>query len=301
MVFLCGGPASKENLPLKSCRAIFYHYIKNQAACSFRDNVILAEDIFSYFKHSSYPDLIRFEKDLAELSSLTVLFSESPGSIAELGSFSVLPKVQERLLLVMHEEDASKESFIWRGPALHLKSIAKANGKEDPVSIFNWQKPNKGKNTLTPSDFPDADALSETIGKLLEKKTKTAAFQKDQVGHVMLFVLDLLKVIRLATIEEIQSVLNDSGIQYDRQKVEQHVSLLHSLGYVISKPYQNNTFYLSSDHPPWLSWAFTKGAMTRDLARWRHLFIEHYSKNQIQKHRALGSYMRVKGESGAIT
>ena len=205
LILLCGGPVSQETSVFKSCRDIFYQHVKHSETCLFRDNVILAENIFCYFEHSSYNDLISFEKDLAELSSLTVIFSESPGSIAELGSFSVLPKVQDRLLVVLHEDDAFKESFIWRGPALYLKNNAKENGKLDPISIYNWQKLKKDDGIVEQSDFSDAEALSESIVKILTEFPKTAAFKKDQVGHVMLLVLDLLNIIHLATIEEIQN------------------------------------------------------------------------------------------------
>lgn len=298
LIFLCGGPISKNKTEFKSCRNIFYQHVKNTSTYLFRENLILAEEIFRYFDHSEYQDLINFEKDLAELSSLTVLFSESPGSIAELGSFSVLPNVQNRLLVVMHENDAFKESFIWRGPALYLKNIAKENGKENPVSIFNWRKLDKDDDTLTQSDFSDAEALSESIEKILTAFPKTTAFNKDQAGHVMLLVLDLLKILHLATIEEIVNAVNLLGIQYKRQTVEQHISLLLSLGYAVRKPYQNNIYYLPSQHKPWLSWAFIKGTKIRDLDRWRHLFIEYYSQKQIQKYRALKSYMKFKAPSG---
>jgi len=301
LIFLCGGPISKNETEFKSCRDIFYQHIKTTSICSFREKVILAEDIFRYFEHSKYQDLINFEKDLAELSSLTVLFSESPGSIAELGSFSVLPKIQDRLLVVMHENDAHTESFIWRGPALYLKNIAEENRKENPVNIFNWRKLDNDDDILKISDFSDVEALSESIEKVLAAFPKTTAFNKSQTGHIMLLVLDLLNIMHLANIEEILDAVSLLGIQYKHQTVEQHISLLLSLGYIVRKPYQNNVYYLASQHKPWLSWAYKKGTMIRDRDRWRHLFIEHYSRNQMQKHRALKSYMKGKGTSGEQT
>ena len=115
-IFLCGGRISdSDHQEFLSCRDLFYSYI-NKNGCSFCKDIVLAEKIFEYFDHSEYQDLLHFERDLAELSSLTVIFSESPGSIAELGSFSVLNTIQERLLVVMHQDDTHQESFIWRGP-----------------------------------------------------------------------------------------------------------------------------------------------------------------------------------------
>ncbi|MDP2046074.1 MAG: retron St85 family effector protein, partial [Deltaproteobacteria bacterium] len=125
LIFLCGGPISEIPENFESCRDIFYKYI-NKSHYPFREKVLLVEKVFSYFKHSAYRDLLRFETDLAELSALTVIFSESPGSIAELGALAVLKPVREKLLVVIHEDDGDKESFIWRGPVLFLKGLAEA-------------------------------------------------------------------------------------------------------------------------------------------------------------------------------
>ena len=119
---------------------------------------------------------------MAELSSLTVLFSESPGSIAELGSFAVLNTIQERLLVVMHQEDAHRKSFIWRGPVLFLKNLAKSNGKEDPITIYNWQKKKDDNGYFNTGDFTDAVDLAETIEAIIGKQPKTVSFSKKQLG-----------------------------------------------------------------------------------------------------------------------
>ena len=101
LIFLCGGGISNNSERFKSWRDIFYRHI-SQNDSSFKENVVLAEEIFRYFEHSAYHDLLHFEQDLAALSSLVVLLSESPGSIAEFGSFAVLRTIQDRLLVVLH-------------------------------------------------------------------------------------------------------------------------------------------------------------------------------------------------------
>ncbi len=272
-------------------------YIK-KSEFPFRENIVLAEKVFDYFKHSAYKDLLNFERDLAELSDLTVIISESPGSIAELGSFAVLEKVQERLLVVMHRDDFDKESFIWRGPILYLKELAKNNGQEDPITIYDWNKKGKDDDSLTEMDFSDAEDLAEIIKKILSKLTKTKAFNRNQLGHVMLLMLDLLKIIQLATLEEITNILNLLEIDHDRRNVEKHLSLLISLNFAVKQPYGNNVYYISSNERPWLSLAFTKTARIRDLERWNSEFIEYYSQKQKQKFRALRSYMRSAGLIG---
>ena len=115
----------------------------------------------------------------------------------------------------------------------------------------------------------------------------------------MLLMVDLLKVIRLATLDEISHLLKLLDINYEKQlNIEQHLSLLSSLKLVIKKPYRHNVYYISSPGEHWLSWAFKRTAKICDLDRWKVMFTEYYSKNQKQKARALESYMKSEGFIG---
>jgi len=297
-IFLCGGPISNDQEKFLSCRDIFYSYIKKNS-CSFRGNIIRAEEVFKYFEHSDYQDLLRFESDLAELSSLTVLFSESPGSIAELGSFAVLKTIQDRLLVVMHQEDAHRETFIWRGPVLFLKNLAKSNGKEDPITIYNWQKKKEGNEYFDTGNFTDAEDLTETIESIISKQPKTVSFSKNQLGHIMLLIICFLKIVQLATLEEIIFTLNGFGIDQELKTVKQQLSLLKSLGLIALKPYRNYEFYIAAPQSNWFSWGYdTKTAKIRDPDRWTTQFIEFYKYNQKEKFRALRSYLKSTGQIG---
>lgn len=297
-IFLCGGPISEDQDKYLSCRDIFYSYIKTNG-CSFKDYIIRAEKVFEYFDHSDYQDLLTFEMDLAELSSLTVLFSESPGSIAELGSFSVLSTIRERLLVVMHQDDAHQKSFIWRGPVLFLKNLAKSNGKEDPVTIYNWKKKKKDEHGyFSPEDFSDAIDLSETIESIMRKLPKTVGFNKNRLGHIMLLIICFLKIVRLATLEEIFIILKGFEIEIELKTARQLLSLLKSLNLVELKPYRNYEFYISTPQNDWLSWAYTKTARNRDTDRWANSFIDFYETNQKEKFRALRSYLKSTGQIG---
>ena len=298
-IFLCGGRVSDNNQnKYLSCRDLFYSYI-NQNGCSFSKNVVLAETIFEYFDHSDYQDLLHFESDLAELSSLTVIFSESPGSIAELGSFAVLNTIQERLLVVMHQDDTHQESFIWRGPVSFLKNLAKSNGNEDPISIYNWQKKKDDNCHTTIEDFSDAIDLSETIESIISKRPKTVGFNKKQLGHIMLLIISALKIVHLATLEEIIYLLKGYGINADQKRVKQHLSLLKSLSLIVLKPYRNYEFYLAAPQSDWISWGYnTETAKNRDADRWSSQFVEFYDNNQKEKYRALRSYLKSTGQVG---
>ena len=255
--------------------------------------------MFTYFEHSDYQDLLRFERDLAELSILTVLFSESPGSIAELGSFAVLNTIQERLLVVMHQEDAHQESFIWRGPVCFLQNLAESNRQDDPITIYNWGKNKDDHGYFSSIDFSDAIDLAETIDTIISKQPKTVSFRKEQLGHIMLLIVGFLKIIQLATLDEILFILKGFGIEAKLKAVKQYLSLLKSLGLINLKPYRNYLFYVDASQSHWFSWGYnSKTAKIRDENRWSTLFVDFYKNNQKEKHRALRSYLKSTGQIG---
>ncbi len=298
-IFLCGGPFSEDHGKFLSCRDIFYSYI-NKNSCSFRENIVLAEKVFEYFDHSDYQDLLHFETDLAELSSLTVLFSESPGSIAELGSFAVLNTIQKRLLVVLHQDDANQKSFIWRGPVLFLRNLAESNGNENPITIYNWEKDKDDNGHFITGDFSDAVDLASTIEAMLSKQPQTVSFNEKQLGHVMLLIICFLKILQIATLEEIVFILKGFGIQAELKTVKQHLSLLKSLGLIVLVPYRNYAFYAADpNRSDWLLWGYnTKATKNRDADRWATQFIEFYKENQEEKTRALRSYLKSTGQIG---
>jgi hypothetical protein len=67
-------------------------------------------------EHTQAVNLAHFEASLAKWAHLVVIFPESPGSFAELGMFSVAPKIGRKLLLMMDSRYESHQSFINRGP-----------------------------------------------------------------------------------------------------------------------------------------------------------------------------------------
>lgn len=87
-VFLCGGVISTEASDRRviSVRDYLYRICPIQQKIDAK--VVLAEEAQQLFRDTTYNDLISFEEDIARLSSIVLIISESPGSLAELGSFS---------------------------------------------------------------------------------------------------------------------------------------------------------------------------------------------------------------------
>lgn len=77
----------------------------------------------SLLQGDDFQDLLEFEEHIAALCACVLIFVESPGSIAELGSFAVMRHLASRLLVVCEQkfESGADPSFIFLGPVAVLR------------------------------------------------------------------------------------------------------------------------------------------------------------------------------------
>lgn len=303
-VFLCGGeventhvlPSSQYPLlgklsqwllgkryapPPKSLRDVIYREI-----ISFRPNlapkVLLAEDVFDKFSQSPYEDLLTFEKDLAGFCSLTVIIAESAGSIAELGAFSALSDVSEKVFVVIDDHHYEQKSFIRRGPIEYIKK--RDNSK---VYAHKWLR----GNGIGPLDARFVDIFREDLIDEIEKQIQSApstmALKRTIGGHLMFCILGLLEICSVAKFKEIQQFLIDIGADIQRKELLRYLGMLNCLGFLIEKRVGNNDYYYSSRQDTSMRWAYNKAARFRDGIRWSHEFREIYKKNDLRRFRAL--------------
>lgn len=107
-VFLCG-PGEKH--PFYHARVKIRDYLSSQPNI----RVTLGEDLID--KKGLYKgDLQTVEGLEAERSDFTILLVDSPGAIAELGSFSTSDFLRNRIFTVIPTEFYQSESYIARGP-----------------------------------------------------------------------------------------------------------------------------------------------------------------------------------------
>jgi hypothetical protein len=173
-----------------------------------------------------------------------------------------------------------------------LQRIAKDRGDQDPISVYRWRQRNGVGDRLLAGDFADAEDLYETMRMLLSKTRESETFRPKDLGHVMLLMLELLRVLQIATFDRIARLLADFGIQRTKVEMDQYLSLLVSLGLAVRNRYGNNVFFLSTENKPWIRWAFRDSAKIRDIDRWSSLFSEHYTKDEVKKARALRSHLK---------
>ena len=284
-VLLCGGKMRADGGEHPSCRS-FFHAFLNESGSEVTNKVLLAEKVLEYFALTQrYRDLLTFEKDLAHLS---ILFIESPGSIAELGSFSVLEEVNTKLLVVIHQKHANKPTFIWRGPVAHIEECVNPGHGVSQVMSYRWGE--------APIAFDDADSLLEDVETICGSAPRSSAFATDNPAHVMLLILELLTLQRLATRRELReqvSYLLGSDVEHP---IARWLELLEALGLIEAKRYRGIDYLHPADEDPWISLGFVDSASLRDMGRWRSEMVVALEEAGGDKFKALKARARQKQE-----
>lgn len=211
-VLLCGGAVGTVVDPAPiSLRDAF---LRSDSHTAIKNAEILQiEEIQEYFeKDCPYNNLVFFERDIAQLSELVLLFSEAPGSFAELGSFSSYIEILEKLLVVIQVKYLQKSSFILKGPISHLKS-------KNDNSVFSITNGQVGIHKNDFSGVNPENLLSILIPPIetrLEESKSRTTFQKKKFGHKCKLYIGLLKEFSVLKDEELIELFKAFNIKLNK-------------------------------------------------------------------------------------
>ena len=133
LIFLCGGSLDEKSGRPPSVRSVFYERLKKKRP-EIASRVLLAETACKWYEFTRiYPNLLELEEQIAGLSALILLFVESPGSIAELGAFSEVKPLRDKLVTIVEENHYNSKSFIKEGPLTLLEK-----NKSNSVRAYPW-------------------------------------------------------------------------------------------------------------------------------------------------------------------
>lgn len=117
-VFVCGPGLSSGRIDIRNMAREHLESLPNVEA-------IYGEEIESKYSYKNRnTDLQTLEASFAHDVDFTLLILESPGSIAELGTFTQLRDIRDRLVVLVPNSFFRAESYIARGP---LSLLAKRN------------------------------------------------------------------------------------------------------------------------------------------------------------------------------
>ncbi|EQB4254747.1 TPA: retron St85 family effector protein [Yersinia enterocolitica] len=236
LVFICGGPTVKIGASL---RERIFRYAAGEKPELF-NALVLAENSKDYFKNGAYSDLMQFEEDIANISTLIVICLESAGSLVELGLFANRKMLAQRLLVFVPAEELEgdeendippKSSFIYLGPIENLRRIDK-----NSVSIYPWPKDDSVR-------YDDIDLVVHDIEERLRNIKKTEGFDKDNTGHLAILIYEIIYLSEPIKKIEIDWALCCIGIELSSAKITRLIYLLEMMKLISSEGYSGTDYF----------------------------------------------------------
>lgn len=275
-MFLCGGPNDPTSYEtLLSARHLIYRELTSGRYSDLVDRLRLAEDIQDWFRDGMYSDLVTFEQHLASLSSVILLIVESPGSIAELGAFSVAEPIGQRLITVIAEQYFESESFIRLGPINRLEDVT----GRSPL-VYDWFKRDPIRNTLYPVYEELRSKVEEVVRDvrgLLRDTFKEQVFRPNDPGHCMIMICELCSLFGALSETEIVEYICDLNEGLNAHQVEQFLFLLKKCNILRVKPIGHGRYYYAPGWDTHITFAFSDGQRV-DRDRIRVEVFEYYKK-----------------------
>lgn len=250
-IFLCGGPLPKPGEAPASLRAVLMEHLQTDYP-ELRSSVILAEDAASWYhspKSPRFPNLVNLEEQIGALSTLILLIVESAGSIAELGAFSFIPSLREKLSVVLETRYQNERSFIMDGPVAMLERESEADGGASRWYALDWLKDTK-EQTISDSDaIRVADKIvKEIFNPAIRDLNDSELFRVNKIEHQILLIGDLVSAGGPLLISEIMEILDGlnlgTGKEIEEKKVKEYLFLLENLGHLSKTHAGNHDFYV---------------------------------------------------------
>lgn len=217
-VFLCGGCTERKHNDddvetYQSMRKAIYD--ASVSIPSFSKKIVLAENTKDWLEHGVVKNLIDFELAIADMAGVIVLILEAPGAFAELGSFSVLPPLSEKLILVVNEIIVDANSYINLGPIKYLEDNSRI------VLRYQWDfryhlsglNYNKIKTQIMGTNEDILNEAREIIDVISEKSKDicltSPSLDTSRTGHLCFIIGDLIYNFSSLKVHEILQYLKD--------------------------------------------------------------------------------------------
>lgn len=270
IVLVFGGRLGGAN---NSARQIFITWmmVKKPAISS---QIRTPEQFADWNNFEGYSNLVDFEIDAGHLTKAIVLFSESEGAFAELGSFCTDPILADRLFVVIAKEHYDAPSFIANGP---IKKIEL--GHDHSVCVLDTLDPTKVELQL-----PD---LSAALEEKLSTLPKTLTFQPSRHRDQFLLVADLVDLFGALTRKELYDLVHEMGVDVDYTRLDRITSQLLRFELVELVPGATKRFFVApKNRLSYLNYASPHGAAAFDRVRFKLVTANPWLKSDAARNKA---------------
>lgn len=288
VVFLCGGKYTDASVSTPASLRDAFLKILDFAPLKGRD-LVQAEDftVLSLFA-DYYPNFLAFETDLAELTELILLFAESEGSLAELGSFVMVEEIASKLLVIVRDRHWSESSFIKLGPLRHLEQ------RHGETSVFVIDDDDVGTVVQSHSTIDKEvlkERLTEPVLKRLEKTRVSTLFDAARPGHITKLAVGFVQEYGALTLDEIKYLLSLYGVIEHIDRLPSLLLCAKSVGWIEEKRKGSTTYYVPNCGEQAATLYLKDSVADKNRARRRIAIREYWEDYDKLRHRAINSAM----------
>ncbi len=243
--------------------------------------VRLAEEMEFGVLKSEYSEWMHFEADIAQLSELIVVFSESAGSAAEMTMFAMDEEVAPRMLVFMDDDYYQQESFIRFGPVTSLEG---SHG-DGTVCVLSLQS----MGVVTPNSVKTLDlplftrAVEAALVERLSKRHDPRTFNPTNNGHLTKLIVGLVQYYGSLTLDEIDVLLFCLGVGRTPAQIRQHLLCARFYDWIELKKAGQRIFYSALANNMAIHFDFKPGELRRDRKRIRSDYAAYWSKHDTEK------------------
>jgi hypothetical protein len=226
-----------------------------------------------------------FETDLAQIVELIILFSESEGSLAELGAFAMIDEIAQRLFVIVRQVHWQNPSFIKLGP---LRRIERKYGREfiyvvddDDVGMRHGRADSIDKATL-------GSLLKEPLTIRLQKPRDPTTFDSNRSGHVIKLVVGLVQEYGALEVAEIEYLLRLLNCVRTAAEIRSYLLCAEAVGWLTKVSKGSNDFFVAEKTR--LDAATIPSKPTAEIknkARRRFLIREYWKANDGLRHKGI--------------
>lgn len=259
-IWIFGGPVG-EGGPPSSLRDSFWRMaLVGQPQHWFRD-LDRPENYPEWWAFSGYEDLLEFERDACYLARNVILFSESPGSYAELGALALDDSILPRLFVVVQSRFLGEDL---RRSFLNLGPIHRANNSGARCVIEG----------VSPSNLSEGDylAIVDCFNEFTNNgQPERVAFNKSNPTHVLLLIADLVDLLLVCKTIDIQKALKHFEVNMTDSNLKKSLNLLDFFKLVRSEHRGREQFWgrIVGGDAPWVDYTSKMQAEAFDRYRFK--------------------------------
>lgn len=235
------GPSPPETLRDTFWRAVFDRF----PTLDWFKHLERPEDYEGWLEFSGYDNLLEFERDACYLARAVILFSESPGSFAELGALAIDEFMLPQLHVVVQSTyvaGSNQKSFLNLGP---LRRVEEKNGLCGiNVSAYPCLETH------------ELETILESVTSWLTPQRQREKFNSANPTHRLLLIADLTDLLLVSKEEELHQALEHFGVKIGTSELRRSLQLLSFFEHLV-RPLNGRRRFLVR-HPksegPWIDY-----------------------------------------------